>query len=112
MESVPQVPDEQTRNAVTWWITDCVAGWPASASPSSATATLCLTPRTCPTTASPLRSSGCATRTPPTSGHRDLQGQHRLVYQKQASRLLRPPGTPEQGIDETFVLYAGPPAGN
>ena len=42
-------------------------------------------------------------------GHRDLQGQHRPVQRKRAPRRLRgATGTPEQGIDETFILYAGP----
>ena len=53
MDSVPQTPDPQTRNAVTSRIVAYVtAGWPASASPKSATAAATPTsPRNSPATA-------------------------------------------------------------
>ena len=116
MDSVPQTPDQQTRNAVTARITAHVtAGWPRVGEPL-------------------VRHRGqycyVAALLP---GHRDPTPILRLRYQGtedhwaigiykastgQYSESELPAsfgpatGTPEQGIDDTFILYAGPRTGN
>ena len=112
MDSVPQTPDQQTRNAVTRRITAHVtAGWPRLGEPL-------------------VRHRGqycyVAAHLP---GHREPTPILRLRWQGspdewaigiykastgQYSENDLPgsfgpaTGTPEQGIDETFILYAGP----
>jgi hypothetical protein len=76
MESVPQTPGQQTRNAVTRRIIAHVtAGWPRLGEPLV---------------------------------------RHRGQYSESELPGSFGPatGTPEQGIDDTFILYAGPPTGN
>ena len=116
MESVPQTPDQQTRNAVTRRIIAHVtAGWPRLGEPL-------------------VRHRGqycyVAALLP---GHREPTPILRLRYQGSAdhwsigiykastcqySETDLPgsfgpaAGTPEQGIDDTFILYAGPRTGN
>jgi hypothetical protein len=116
MESVPQTPDQQTRNAVTRRIIDHVtAGWPRLGEPL-------------------VRHRGqycyVAALLP---GHRDPTPILRLRYQGSADHWAigiykastgqyseselpgsfgPAAGTPEQGIDDTFILYAGPGTGN
>ena len=116
MESVPQTPDQQTRNAVTRRITAHAArGWPRLGEPI-------------------VRHRGqycyVAALLP---GHRDPTPILRLRYQGSADHWAigiykassgqyteselpgsfgPATGTPEQGIDETFILYAGPRTGN
>jgi hypothetical protein len=116
MDSVPHTPDQQTRNAVTARITAHVrAGWPRLGEPL-------------------VRHRGqycyVAALLP---GHREPTPILRLRYQGSADdwaigiykastgqysenelpgALAGATGTPEQGIDETFILYAGPPTGN
>jgi hypothetical protein len=43
-------------------------------------------------------------------GHRDLQGQHSETELPGSFSPVT--GTPEQGIDETFILYAGSRSAN
>jgi hypothetical protein len=112
MDSAPQSPDPQTRNAVTRRITDHVTrGWPRPGEPL-------------------VRHRGqychVAALLP---GHREPTPILRLRYQgspdERAIGIYKAStgqysenelpgsfgpitGTPEQGIDETFILYAGP----
>ena len=116
MDSVPQTPDQQTRNAVTQRIIAHVtAGWPRLGEPL-------------------VRHRGqycyVAALLP---GHREPTPILRLRYHGSAddwaigiykastgqysenelpAALGGATGTPEQGIDETFILYAGPRTGN
>jgi hypothetical protein len=116
MESVPQAPDQQTRNAVTARIiTHVTHGWPRLGEPL-------------------IRHRGqycyVAALLP---GHREPTPILRLRYQGSADRWAiaiykassgqyteselpgsfgPATGTPEQGIDDTFILYAGPSTGN
>ena len=116
MKSMPQAPDQQTRNAVTRRIIAHVtAGWPRLGEPL-------------------VRHRGqycyVAALLP---GHREPTPILRLRYQGSADRwaigiykassgqysetelpgLVRAAtGTPEQGIDDTFILYADPRTGN
>ena len=116
MDSVPQAPDPQTRNAVTRRITARVtAGWPRLGEPLVR-----------------YRGQYCyvAVLLP---GHREPTPILRLRWQGspdnwaiaickastgQYSENELPgsfagaAGTPEQGIDETFALYAGPSTGS
>ena len=112
MDSVPQTPDPQTRNAVTSRIVAYVtAGWPRLGEPDVR-----------------YRGKYCyvAAKLP---GHREAMPILRLRWQGdpdnwaigiykastgQYSEAELPAafggaeGTPEQGIDETFIPYAGP----
>jgi len=116
MESVPQIPDQQTRNAVTARITAHVTrGWPRLGEPL-------------------VRHRGqycyVAALLP---GHREPTPILRLRYKGSADHwaigiykastsqysetelpgsFCPAAGTPEQGIDDTFTLYAGPRTGN
>jgi hypothetical protein len=116
MESVPQAPDQQTRNAVTRRIiTHVTCGWPRLGEPL-------------------VRHRGqycyVAALLP---GHREPTPILRLRYQGSADRwaiaiykassgqytesdlpvsLGPATGTPEQAIDDTFILYAGPGTGS
>jgi hypothetical protein len=116
MESVPQTPDQQTRNAVTRRIiTHVTAGWPRPGEPLAR-----------------HRGQYCyvAALLP---GHREPTPILRLRYQGSADRWAigiykastgqysetdlpasfgPATGTPEQGIDDTFILYAGPRTGS
>ena len=116
MESVPQTPDQQTRNAVTRRIIAHVArGWPRLGEPVVR-----------------YRGQFCyvAALLP---GHREPMPILRLRYQGSAGRWAigiyqastgqyteselpgsfgPVTGTPEQGIDDTFILYAGPGTGS
>ena len=116
MDSVPQTPDQQTRNAVTSRITAHVtAGWPRLGEPLVR-----------------YRGQYCyvAALLP---GHREPTPILRLCWQGSADTWAigickastgqyteselpgsfgPVTGTPEQGIDETFILYAGPRTGN
>ena len=113
---MPQTPDQQTRNAVTRRIIDHVsAGWPRLGEPL-------------------VRHRGqycyVAALLP---GYREPTPILRLHYQGSADQWAigiykastgqyseddlpgsfeGVAGAPEQGIDDTFILYAGPPAGN
>lgn len=112
MDSMPNAPDQQTRNAVTARITAHVtAGWPRLGEPEVR-----------------YRGQHCyvAARLP---GHREATPILRLrwqgtpdewaigIYKASTGQYTETglpcsfggaTGTPEQGIDETFILYAGP----
>jgi len=116
MDSVPQMPDQQTRNAVTGRIIAHVtASWPRLGEPLVR-----------------YRGQYCyvAALLP---GHREPTPILRLrwqgsaddwaigIYQASTGQYSESElpgafggttGTPEQGIDETFTLYAGPGTGN
>jgi hypothetical protein len=116
MDSVPQTPDQQTRNAVTQRIIAHVTrGWPRLGEPLVRhRGQYCYVAATLP-------------------GHREPVPILRLRYQGSADQWAigickastgqyseselpgsfgPASGTPEQGIDDTFILYAGPPAAN
>jgi len=116
MHSVPQTPDQQTRNAVTRRvIAHVTAGWPRLGEPSVRyCGQYCYVDALLP-------------------GHREPIPILRLRYQGSADdwaigiykastgqysenelpgTFAGMTGTPEQGIDETFILYAGPRTGN
>jgi hypothetical protein len=116
MDSVPQTPGTQTRNAVTARITAHVtARWPRLGEPL-------------------VRHRGQYCHVAATlPGHREPTPILRLRWQGSADEWAigiykastgqysendlpgssgPATGTPEQGIDETFTLYAGPRAGN
>ena len=116
MDSVPQTPDQQARNAVTARIIAHVtAGWPRLGEPFVRyRGPYCYVAALLPGYREPmpilrLRWQGSA-------------GQRAIAIYKastgQYSETELPgafggvTGTPEQGIDETFILYAGPPTGN
>ena len=112
MDSMPNAPDQQTRNSVTARITAHIAvGWPRLGEPE-------------------VRYHGqycyVAARLP---GHREPTPILRLRWQGSPNNwaigiykastgqyteaelpgsFTGTTGTPEQGIDETFILYAGP----
>jgi hypothetical protein len=116
MSIVPQTPDPQTRNAVTQRIiAHATAGWPRLGEPLVR-----------------YRGQYCYVSAL-LPGHREAMPILRLRYQGspdewaigiykastgQYSETELPAafggatGTPEQGIDETFILYAGPRTGN
>jgi hypothetical protein len=116
MKSVPQTPDQQTRNAVTQRIIAHVTrGWPRLGEPLVRhRGQYCYVDALLP-------------------GHREPTPILRLRYQSSADRWAigiykassgqysqselpassgPVTGTPEQGIDNTFILYAGPRAGS
>jgi hypothetical protein len=112
MDSVPDMPDPQTRTAVTQRITAHVTrGWPTSASPSCATADGTATSLpSCPATASlRLRYQGSADCWA-TGIYLASSGQYTESGLPASSGPKT--GTPEEGVDDTFVLYAGPESGH
>jgi hypothetical protein len=116
MKSMPQTPGPQTRNAVTRRITAHVtAGWPRLGDPlvrhrgQYCYVAALLPGRSEPTPILRLRYQGSPDNWAigiykPSTGQyteSELPGSFGPVT-----------GTPEQGIDETFILYAGPGTGN
>ena len=95
MDSVPGTPDPQTRSAVTQRIIAHVtAAGPASASPSCAIAgQFCYVSAVLP-------------------GHREptpiLASTGQYTESELPASFGPTTGTPEQGVDDTFILYAGP----
>jgi len=116
MDSVPHIPDLQTPNAVTVRITAHVTrGWPRLGEPFIRyrgqycyVATL-LPGRSEPTPILRLRYQG-------TEDHWAIGIYKASTGQYSETELpgsFGPAtGTPEQGIDDTFILYAGPRTGN
>jgi hypothetical protein len=112
MDSVPETPGQQTRTAVTRRIIAHVRrGWPRLGEPivrhrgQFCYVSAVLPGHREPTPILRLRYQGSADRW----GHRDLPGQHRPVHRVRTARHLGPTtGTPEQGVDDTFALYANP----
>ena len=68
----------------------------------------------CPATASPPRSCGCATRDQPTAGPSGSTWPAAASYTESELPTSFGPktGTPEEGVDDTFILYAGPKTGH
>jgi len=112
MEIVPQTPDEQTRNAVTRRIIARVAGgWPRLGEPLVRyRGRYCYVAVTLPGHREPtpilrLRWQGSADHWA-IGIYKASTGQY---SENELPGSLGPAaGTPEQGIDETFILYAGP----
>lgn len=116
MGSVPQTPDQQTRNAVTRRITAHVtAGWPRLGEPLVRyRGQYCYVAATMPGHREPtpvlrLRWQGSADNWG-IAIYKASTGQY---TESELPGSFGPvTGTPEQGIDETFILYAGPRNGN
>ena len=116
MDSVPQTPDQQTRNAVTARIIAHVtAGWPRLGEPLVRHRGLyCYVAALLPGYREPmpilrLRWQGSADQWA-IAIYKASTGQYSETELPGAFGGVT--GTPEQGIDETFILYAGPPTGN
>jgi hypothetical protein len=104
MDSVPQTPDPQTRNAVTARITAHVtAGWPRLGEPLVRhRGQYCYVAAALPWQGSADEwAIGIYKASTGQYSENDLPGSFGPAT-----------GTPEQGIDETFILYAGPRTGN
>jgi hypothetical protein len=116
MESMPQAPDQQTRNAVTRRITAHVtAGWPRLGEPlvrhrgQYCYVAALLPGRSDPTPILRLRYQGSADHWA-IGIYKASSGQY---SETELPGSFGPAaGTPEQGIDDTFILYAGPRTGN
>jgi hypothetical protein len=116
MDSVPQTPDQQTRNAVTARIIAHVtAGWPRLGEPlvryrgQYCYVAALLPGHREPTPILRLRYQGSADQW--TTGiHKASTGQY--SENELPGTFGGITGTPEQGIDETFILYAGAPTRN
>jgi hypothetical protein len=115
MESVPQTPDQQTRNAVTQRIIAHVTrGWPRLGEPlvrhrgQYCYVAALLPGHREPTPILRLRYQGSADRW--ATGIYKASGQ----YSESDLPVSFGPatGTPEQAIDDTFILYAGPRTGS
>jgi hypothetical protein len=116
MEIVPQVPDRQTRNAVTARITAHVtAGWPRLGEPlvrhrgQYCYVAAFLPGHREPTPILRLRWQGSADEW----GIGIYKASTEQYTENEFPGSFGPvTGTPEQGVDETFILYAGPRTGN
>ena len=112
MDSVPQTPGQQTRNAVTRRITAHVtAGWPRLGEPlvryrgQYCYVAAVLPGHREPTPVLRLRWQGSADDWS-IGIYKASTGQY---TESELPGSFGPvTGTPEQGIDETFILYAGP----
>jgi len=116
MDSVPQTPDQQARNAVTARIIAHVtAGWPRLGEPFVRyRGPYCYVAALLPGYREPmpilrLRWQGSADQWA-IAIYKASTGQYSETELPGAFGGVT--GTPEQGIDETFILYAGPPTGN
>jgi hypothetical protein len=118
MDSVPQTPDQQTRNAVTARITAHVTrGWPRLGEPLVRhRGQYCYVAALLPGHRGPhptpilrLRYQGSADRWA-IGIYKASTGQY--SESELPSSFGPATGTPEQGIDDTFILYAGPRTGN
>jgi hypothetical protein len=112
MDSVPQIPDPQTRNAVTRRITGHVArGWPRLGEPlvryrgQYCYVAALLPGHPEPTPILRLRYQGSPDKWA-IGIYKASTGQYSENEFPGAFGSIT--GTPEQGIDETFILYAGP----
>ena len=116
MDSVPQIPDQQTRNAVTRRIIAHVTrGWPRLGEPlvrhrgQYCYVAALLPGHREPTPILRLRYQG-------TEDHWAIAIYKASTGQYSESELPASfgpaTGTPEQGINDTFILYAGPRTGN
>jgi hypothetical protein len=115
MDSMPQTPDEQARNDVTARVTARVtAGWPRLGQPEVRfRSRYCYVAVTLPGHRAPtpflrLRWTGS-----PDEWAIGIYKATTEQYSESEFPWSYGPltGTPEQGIDETLALYAGPPAG-
>lgn len=113
MESVPQTPDQQTRNAVTRRIIAHVtAGWPRLGEPlvryrgQYCYVAALLPGHHEPTPVLRLRYQGSADHWA-IAIYKASTGQY--TESELPGSFGPATGTPEQGIDDTFILYAGGP---
>ena len=112
MDSVPGTPDPQTRTAVTQRIIAHVRrGWPRLGEPIVRhRGQFCYVSALLPGYREPapilrLRYQGSADRW----AIGIYLGQQRPVHQSELPTSFGPEtGTPEEGVDDTFILYAGP----
>jgi hypothetical protein len=115
MESMPQTPDEQTRNAVTSRITAHVAaGWPRLAAPEVRfRGRYCYVAVTLPGHRGPTPFLRLRWQGTPDDWAVGIYKATTEQYSENEFPWSFGPftGTPEQGIDETLALYAGPPTG-
>jgi hypothetical protein len=116
MDSVPQVPDQQTRDAVTGRvIAHVTAGWPRLGEPfvryrgQYCYIDALLPGHREPTPILRLRYQGSAGDWA-IGIHKASTGQY--SENELPGAFGSATGTPEQGIDETFTLYAGPRTGS
>jgi len=116
MDSVPQAPDPQTRNAVTRRIiTHVTAGWPRLGEPlvryrgQYCYVAALLPGHRQPTPILRLRYLGSADEWA-IGIYKASAGQY--SENELPGSFAGAAGTPEQGIDETFALYAGPSTGS
>ena len=112
MDSVPQTPDQQTRNAVTRRIIAHVtAGWPRLGEPLVRhRGQYCYVAALLPGYREPtpilrLRYQGSADRWA-IGIYKASTGQY--TESELPASFGPATGTPEQGIDDTFIVYAGP----
>ena len=116
MDSMPNVPDQQARNAVTTRITAHIArGWPSLGEPLVRyRGRYCYVAATLPGHREPtpilrLRWKGSSDQWG-IAIYKASTGQY---SENELPGSFGPvTGSPEQGIDDTFILYAGPPTGN
>ena len=116
MESVPQTPDQQTRNAVTRRILAYVMrGWPRLGEPVVRhRGQFCYVSARLPGEREPapilrLRYQGSADRW---AIGIYLASTDRHTESELPTSFGPKTGTPEEGIDDTFILYAGPKTGH
>ena len=116
MDSVPHTPDQQTGNAVTARIIAHVtAGWPGLGEPQVrhrgqyCYVAVLLPGHPEPTPILRLRYQGSPDEWA-IGIYKASTGQY--TETELPGSFGSPAGTPEQGIDETFILYAGPRTGN
>ena len=115
MESVPETPDPQTRTAVTQRIiAHVMRGWPRLGEPIVRhRGRFCYVSALLPGYREPapilrLRYQGSADRW---AIGIYLASTDRYTEAELPRSLFPMTGTPEEGVDETFILYAGPESG-
>ena len=110
MDSVPDTPGPQTRTAVTRRIIAHVRrGWPRLGGPIVRhRGRFCYVYAPCPATASP-RYQGSADQW---AIGIYLASTDRYTESELPTSFGPKTGTPEEGIDDTFILYAGPKTGH
>jgi hypothetical protein len=116
MESVPQIPDQQTRNAVTRRIIAHVTrGWPRLGEPAVGyRGQFCYVSARLPGERAPapilrLRYQGSADQW---AIGIYLASTDRYTESELPTSFGPKTGTPEDGIDDTFIHYAGPKTGH
>jgi hypothetical protein len=116
MDSVPQTPGPQTRHAITTRIiTHVTAGWPHLGEPVVRyRGQYCYVGARLPGHREPTPILRLRWQGPPDEWAIGIYKASTSQYSENElpASLGGATGTPEQGIDETFTLYAGPRTGN